>query len=185
VGQAGGAGGGVGVEGVLNDVMRFTIIDSEGNVSFVAPCRTMEALVAACTTGVDTLDQFLTEASRFMPELKERVMSGLAVFDEHNSREHPLSIHAALDLLKPADLPVFRVIDDRTRQASLQPARAGVIIFNLVGKRIVQIHNTYHEIRRSGRIRIATGEAPAGRATRVVQYKLPAEWSLVPDRGEA
>lgn len=170
---------------MLNDVMRFTIIDRYGNVSFVAPCRALEALVAACTTGVDTLDELLTEATRFVPELKVRVTSGLAVFDEHNSREHPQSIHAALDLLRPADLPVFRVIDDRTRQASLQPARAGVIVFNLIGKRIVQIHNTYHEIRRSGRIRIASGEAPAGRATPVFQYKLPSDWSLVPDRGEA
>jgi hypothetical protein len=169
---------------VLNDVMRFTVIDRHGNVSFVAPCRTLEALVAACTTGVDTLDELLTAASRFVPELKDRVMSGLAVFDEHNSRNHPQSIHAALELLKPADLPVFRVIDDRTRQASLQPARAGVIVFNLVGKRIVQIHNTYHEIRRTGRIRIASGEAPAGRAARVFQYELPADWSLVPDRGD-
>ena len=33
---------------MLNDVMRFTIIDPNGGVSFVAPCRTMEALVAGC-----------------------------------------------------------------------------------------------------------------------------------------
>ena len=81
------------------------------------------------------------------------------------------------DLLRPADLPVFRVVDDRTRQASLQPARAGVIVFNLLSKRIVQIHNTYTEIKRSGRIRFARSE---GSATRVHRYQLPPDWSLVP-----
>ena len=161
---------------MLNDVMRFTIIDARGGVSFVAPCRTMEALVAACAGEPANLEELLDSASRFVPDVQERVLSGLAVFDEHNSRSNPHSIHAALDLLRPADLPVFRVVDDRTRQASLQPARAGVIVFNLVSKRIVQIHNTYTEIKRSGRIRVARDEG----GQRVHRYQLPPDWSLVP-----
>lgn len=165
---------------LLNDVMRFTIIDPEGAVSFVAACRTMEALVAACASEPKTLVEMLESASRFEPELRERVLSGLAVFDEHNSGENPRSIHAALDLLRPADLPVFRVLDDPTRQASLQPARAGVIVFNLVGKRIVQIHNTYNEITRSGRIRIPRQDGEDKLRPWVHRYELPAHWSLVP-----
>jgi hypothetical protein len=162
---------------VLNDVMRFTIIDGAGAVSFVAPCRTMEALVAGCAGQPLSLGELLETATQFVPDVRDRVLSGLAVFDEHNTRAHPNSIHAALDLLKPADLPVFRVIDDKTRQASLQPARAGVIVFNLISKRIVQIHNTYTEIKRTGRIRFARTE---GAATRVHRYSLPPDWSLVP-----
>ena len=162
---------------MLNDVKRFTIIDARGAVSFVAPCRTMEALVAACAGQPSNLENLLESASQFVPDVQERVLSGLAVFDEHNSRTNPHSIHAALDLLRPADLPVFRVVDDRTRQASLQPARAGVIVFNLLSKRIVQIHNTYTEIKRSGRIRFARAE---GSPTRVHRYQLPPDWSLVP-----
>ena len=162
---------------MLNDVMRFTIIDAGGGVSFVAPCRTMEALVAACASEPSNLEELLASAARFVPGVEERVLSGLAVFDEHNSRSNPQSIHAAFELLRPADLPVFRVIDDRTRQASLQPARAGVIVFNLLSKRIVQIHNTYTEIKREGRIRFArSDDAPA----RVHRYQLPPDWSLVP-----
>ena len=161
---------------MLNDVMRFTIIDARGGVSFVAPCRTMEALVAACAGEPANLEELLESTARFVPDVQERVLSGLAVFDEHNSRANAQSIHAALDLLRPADLPVFRVIDDRTRQASLQPARAGVIVFNLLSKRIVQIHNTYTEIKRSGRIRLARPEGPV----RVHRYQLPPDWSLVP-----
>ncbi|MBM2812730.1 MAG: hypothetical protein HW416_3489 [Chloroflexi bacterium] len=165
---------------ILNDVMRFTVIDRDGGVSFVAACRMMEALVAACATEPDTLDRMLDAASPFAPDLREPVLSGLAVFDEHNSRGNLASIYAALETLRPADLPVFRVLDDRTRQASLQPARAGVIVFNLGSKRIVQIHNTYTEIKRSGRIRVAQPEALGRGAPRVHRYQLPDEWSLVP-----
>jgi hypothetical protein len=165
---------------MLNDVMRFTVIDERGGVSFVAPCRTMEALVAACASEPRTLAEMLEAASQFEPEIRDRVMSGLAVFDEHNSRANPKSIHSAFDLLRPADLPVFRVLDDRTRQASLQPARAGVIVFNLKSKRIVQIHNTYTEIKRTGRIRIQPREDGERPLPGVHRYKLPADWSLVP-----
>lgn len=160
--------------------MRFTVIDAGGAVSFVAPCRTMEALVAACASRPATLEQLLGLASQFEPEVAERVLSGLAVFDEHNSSGNLRSIHSALGMLRPADLPVFRVLDDRTRQASLQPARAGVIVFNLLGKRIVQIHNTYTEIKRSGRIRVPPPGGTAGGAVRVHRYRLPPDWSLVP-----
>jgi hypothetical protein len=167
--------------GLRNDVMRFTVIDDAGGVSFIAPCRTLDALVAACAAGPLTLAALLDAASRFEPELRDHVQSGLAVFDEHNTREHHVSIHSALELLRPADLPVFRVLDDRTRQASLQPARAGVIIFNLADKRIVQIHNTYHEIRREGRIRVARAEGAVTGGGRVHRYQLPPDWSLVPN----
>jgi hypothetical protein len=165
---------------MLRDVMRFTLIDAWGGVSFVAPCPTMEALVAGCAEAPDSVDRLLDAASRFAPELRSRVTSGLAVFDEHNSRTNLASIHAALDLLRPADLPVFRVLDPRTRETSLQPARAGVIVFNLVGKRIVQIQNTYHEIQRSGRIRLAPSDGSSRSASRLHRYKLPPEWALVP-----
>jgi len=169
---------------MLNDVMRFTVIDAQGGVSFVAPCRTMEALVAACASEPESLEALLAAASVFEPELPDRVLSGLAVFDEHNSRANLAWIHSALGLLRPADLPVFRVLDQRTRQASLEPVRAGVIVFNLLGKRIVQIHNTYAEIKRSGRIRIPRREGTQSGA-RLHRYELPPDWSLVPakDRG--
>jgi len=30
--------------------MRFTVVDPRGRVSFIAPCSTLEALVAACAS---------------------------------------------------------------------------------------------------------------------------------------
>ena len=77
-------------------------------------------------------------------------LSPLAVFDEHNAYGNFTAIHSALDHLRPHELPPFRVVDDRTRQASLQPVKAGAIIFNLPKRRIVQIQNTFSDVQRMG-----------------------------------
>jgi hypothetical protein len=163
----------------MNDVMRFTIIDPAGTASFVAPCAVLEALVAACASGPKTLADLLASAEPYAPGLSDHITSALAVFDEHNSPENYAAIHGALDYHQPRDVPAFRVVDDRTREAALQPVRAGVVLFNLVEKRIVQIHNTYNEIRRKGRIRVLDA---ATRQPRVHSYELPADWALVPGR---
>jgi hypothetical protein len=161
----------------MNDVMRFTVVDVLGKVSFVAPCNVLEALVAACARQPRTLEALLKHAEPFAPGLYDRVSSGLAVFDEHNSRHNLRAIHGALDYFSARDLPVFRVLDPRTQEAALQPVRAGVVIFNLVEKRIVQIQNTYNQIRRKGRIRVLDASL---RPSRVQSYELPADWALVP-----
>jgi hypothetical protein len=160
--------------------MRFTVIDVHGRVSFVAACSALEGLVAACTAQPRTLEQLLSSAEQFLGgELEDHVLSGLAVFDEHNSPANFRWIHAALDYCLPQDAPVFRVVDPRTEEMSLSPVRAGVVVFNLVSKRIVQIQNTYAEIRRKGRVRVLHDNRPTGQ---VYRYELPADWSLVPSR---
>ncbi len=160
-------------------MMRFTIVDDDATISFVGPDRSLHALVAGCATEPATIRELLEEASLFAPDLRDRVMSGLAVFDEHNSRDNLRWIHAAFGYCKPEDMPVFRVLDDKTRQMSLSPAWAGVVVFNLKAKRIVQIHNTYADIKRKGRLRIMEGATPTNRIRR---YELPAEWTVVPER---
>ena len=157
--------------------MRFTIIDRAGKVSFVGPCASLEALVAGCARQPQSLGELLEAAAPFDPALRDYVLSGLAVFDEHNSPNNVRNIHAALDYCTPAELPVFRVYDERTLEASLTPVKAGVVVFNLVDKRIVQIQNTYNEIRRRGRVRFVENGRPTNRGRR---YELPADWSLVP-----
>ena len=163
----------------MRDVMRFTVIDPRGRVSFVAPCGALEALVAACASQPRTLEQLLAAAEPFAGELGDRVLSGLAVFDEHNSPTNYKWIHAALDYCLPQQTPVFRVVDPRTEELSLTPVRAGVVVFNLGAKRIVQIQNTYAEIRRRGRVRVMRNNQPTDRVHR---YELPPDWSLVPSR---
>jgi hypothetical protein len=82
-----------------------------------------------------------------------------------------------LEICPPGTEPVFRVVDDVTREASLTPSRAGAIVFNLIAKRIVQLMNSYREIKRSDRAQVFDGRA----MTRdVYSYRLPREWALVP-----
>lgn len=166
--------------GIIKDVMRFTLVDEHSRVSFVAPCYALDAFVAACGKQPRTILELLEHATPYCGDLPDYVLSGLAVFDEHNSPANYRAIHAALDYCKPPELPVFRVVDDRTREASLQPVRAGVVLFNLQEKRIVQIQNTYAEIKRKGRVRLVEGKTITNRVQR---YELPPDWTLVPGPG--
>ena len=160
-------------------LMRFTVVDSRSTVSFIGPDRALHALVAACATGADSIEQVLDKIAPFVGELRERVLSGLAVFDEHNSRGNTRWIHAAFDYCKREEVPVFRVLDDRTREISLSPVWAGAVVFNLKARRIVQIQNTYSDIKRKGRLRVMEGAKPTNRVRR---YELGPEWTVVPER---
>ncbi len=157
--------------------MRYTIIDNKGTVSFVASCDTLLPLVAGCARDPRELDELLSYADEYASGTRDRVVSGLAVFDEHNTPENHGAIHQALSHLRPHEIPTFRVLDDRTREASLTPVHAGIVIFNLRAKRIVQIQNSYAEIRRKGR---GTAAQPTSPDRRVIRYELPSYWSLVP-----
>lgn len=160
-------------------LMRFTVVDDRTTVSFIAPDRALHALVAACATGARTLDELLERAAPFAGDLRERVLSGLAVFDEHASRDNLRWIHAAFDYCRREEVPVFRVLDDRTREVSLSPVWAGAVVFNLKARRIVQIQNTFSDIKRKGRLRIMEGATPTNRVQR---YELGPEWTVVPER---
>lgn len=159
------------------NVMRYTVIDRRGAVSFVAHCHALTALVAACAWSPTDLREFLDIGEGYYRGIREYVSSGLAVFDEHNTADNPEAIHAALRVCRPFEVPVFRVVDEVTGQASLQPVKAGLILFNLLDKRIVQIMNSYAEIQRGGLVRFYDGERWAGG---VFRYELPLEWALVP-----
>jgi hypothetical protein len=159
------------------NIMRYTIVDEEGTVSFIAPCESLLPLVAGCARDPRSLADLLDIADEYNSGMRESVLCGLAVFDEHNTRDSHQAIHSALDYCRPHELPVFRVVDGRTREASLTPVHAGAVIFNLRAKRIVQIQNSYAEIQRRGRSRAAR---PASPERRLIRYELPRYWALVP-----
>jgi hypothetical protein len=159
------------------NIMRFTVIDSGGTVSFVGPCSALVPLVAACAKNPSSLEALLEAVEPYHAALRDYVLSGVAVFDEHNAPGNYESIHAAIRYFPSSEWPVFRVVDDTTRQASLQPVKAGAILFNLRRKRIVQLQNSFAEIGRTGHVRIYDGDRPTNRVRR---YRLPEEWSLVP-----
>lgn len=160
------------------NLMRYTVVDKWGAVSFVADCHALSALVAACAEGARDLQELLEYAERYDRRLQEYVTSGLAVFDEHNANGNHTAIHQAIKYCPPHEIPVFRVVDDETRQVSLQSVKAGIIIFNLHDRRIVQIQNTYAEIQRKGKVRLHDGRRLTNK---VYTYELPEEWSVVPN----
>ena len=159
------------------NLMRCTVIDASGAVSFIVDGDAIPALVAACTRNPSNLAGLLEHAEPLYGDLRERVLNGLAMFDERNVPGQYQAIHAALDICAPHQQPVFRVVDDRTREASLQPVKAGAVLFNLNRKRIVQLQNSYREITRTGRHRVFDGRT---HTNRVFSYRLPREWAIVP-----
>ncbi len=159
------------------NLIRCTVVDRQGAVSFVAHADALPALVAACAANPSSLDKLLELSEPYYSDLRDYVQAGLAVFDELNLRGRYDAVHEALRCTPPHEQPVFRVVDSLTQEASLRPVKAGAIIFNLKAKRIVQVMNSYREIRRSGHARIFDG---CGYTETVFSYRLPREWALVP-----
>jgi hypothetical protein len=159
------------------NLLRCTIIDHAGGISFLTHGDAIPALVATCTTNPVTVPELLDRTEELYHGLADYVEAGLSVFDEHNTPGHYETIHRALTTLARHKQPVFRIVDTLTREASLRPVKAGVVIFNLKAKRIVQIMNSYNEIERAGKARVFDGQRHTARTFR---YKLPEEWALVP-----
>ena len=74
-------------------VMRYTLIDKSGTISFIAPWNTLKALVAACSRkpAPEDLSTVLEAASKYSSGLHEYVLNGLAVFDEHYTTQDETS----------------------------------------------------------------------------------------------
>jgi hypothetical protein len=155
---------------------------TEGEVlalAFRRGCSTLYYMkTAAVTIRLDpSLEELLDRIAPYYGNLREYVLGGLAVFDERNVEGRYGAIHRALELCAPHEQPVFRVVDDLTREASLRPVKAGAVLFNLRAKRIIQLQNSYWEINRTGRGRIFDGTRMTAD---VFSYRLPKEWALVP-----
>ena len=159
------------------NVIRCTVVDGQGAVSFIVQADALAALTAACSASPSSLEELLEEAESYYHNLGEQVLNGLAIFEEHNAEGNYQTIHRALKFCAPHEQPVFRVVDAFTREASLRPVKAGAVVFNLRAKRIIQIVNTYQEIRRTGHARVFDG---SGLTDSVYRYRLPKDWALVP-----
>jgi hypothetical protein len=159
------------------NLVRITIVEPAGGISFVADAEALPALAAACARNPATATALLEHAEANYGGLRDRVLNGLAMFDERNVADNYKAIHHALAFCAPHELPPFRVVDEATREESLRPVKAGAVLFNLIQKRIVQIQNTYREITRTGRAPIFDGESHTGR---MFTYRLPRDWAIVP-----
>lgn len=157
--------------------IRYTVTDGQGTASFVGPGHAIKMMVAACSREPETLRELLEHVRKYDAKFVSDVLNGLSVFDEHNVQDDTGNIESRIAESSPDELPPFRVFNETTRAASSQPAQAGLIIFNLTARRIVQVQNSYEEIQRSDRGRIRK----SGEPTRsLYHYKLPQEWALVP-----
>jgi hypothetical protein len=159
------------------NLLRFTIIDERGGVSFIAHGDALPAFVKACSFYPQSVEDLLDLTAPYYASLKEYVLSGLAVFDEHNLEGHFDSIHADLAFAPKYEKPVFRIVDDVTREASLRPVGAGAVLFNLPERRVVQLVNTYRQVRRQGRARVFDGDSWT---PEMFPYRLPSDWAIVP-----
>jgi hypothetical protein len=156
---------------------RYTVVDSDGTVSFNGPAHILKMLVAACAEGARTVMELLDHLEPYDEQAADYVRHGLRRFDEHNVADETDHFDRLLAELPPAELPPFRVYDDASQQAASRPGRLGLVIFNLAERRIVQVQNSYAEIERRDRGRIRRAGKPQ---RRYYSYELPGEWSLVP-----
>jgi hypothetical protein len=157
--------------------MRLTVLDAQSTISFIAHSSAAVALTAACASDPITLHDLLAASQRFDRGLRQHILHGLAVFDEHNVVDDLHVIHRQLAELPARETPVFRVLDPVTREASLRPVRAGNVLFNLPAKRIVQIENTYEPLVRAGQVNFHNGKFLS---IRLLPYELPPAWTIVP-----
>lgn len=159
------------------NLLRLTFIDASGGISFIAHGEALPALLKSCATDPPSTADLIERAERYYHGLRERVENGLAMFDERNTQDHHETIHAALAQARPDESPLFRIVDEVTREASLQPVKAGAVIFNLMDHRIITLQNGYQEITRTGRGEVFDGERMTGAR---FTYRLPQSWALVP-----
>jgi hypothetical protein len=159
-------------------VIRYTVIDPRGTVSFVAPVESLKPLIAACSHRPVSVGELLRAVRPYDDQLADEVTRGLAVFDEHVTADHPERLHELLDAAPDHAGPVFRVLDERSRQESMRAVRGGLILFNLKAQRIVQVHNNLVRVRRRDRGRVRASGVPMD--GNLYSYELPEDWSLVP-----
>jgi hypothetical protein len=158
-------------------MMRFTVIDDSGTVSFAGPGHCLKALTAACSTGASTLPALLERVQSYDAMFVDSVRRSLAQFDEHVVESDLASIVTWLDRDPDTGHAVFRVFNQRLRNMSLMPEPLGVVLFNLRDRRIVQIQNTYGQLLRKDRGRIRVAGKPVNR---YYHYALPDSWELLP-----
>lgn len=160
-----------------NALYRVNVIDQRGTVSFLAPPHGLKVLAASVSRGSQSFQELLYQARPYDAEWAESVLREVFFFDEHNVDELSDPFDEAVASGDDVDHPAFRVMTPSTRKRSLVPGRLGLVVFNLKERRIIQIHNSYDELRRKdrGRIRVA------GEPTELIfHYELPDEWALVP-----
>ncbi|CAN5710065.1 hypothetical protein BH23CHL2_BH23CHL2_17310 [soil metagenome] len=157
--------------------VRITIADPDCTISFLSPGHAIKMIVAACSRNVPTISGVFEILGQLDRDLCDSVQNGLARFDEHNLESDTRAFEQTMAVTPTNQLPPFRVYNPELRNASLEPGRLGLIVFNLKSKRIVQILNHYGEIYRNDRGRIRVSGEPS---RTLYRYRLSSDWALLP-----
>lgn len=156
---------------------RVNLIDERGTISLLTPPHGPKMLTAVAGLGLETSRDMLEAVRSMDADWIRQVQSQLAMFDEFNI---DVLDEGWREMVEEADTivhPAFRVIDGVTRSRSLVPGSLGLIVFNLKQRRIIQVHNSWDELERSGEGRYRT---EGDEEEHKYSYSLPETWSLVP-----
>lgn len=161
----------------FQSMMRFTVVDSEGSVSFAGPGHCLKIITAACSRDPADHQELLNTVREYDERFAERVLDDLAIFDEFVAADRSRSIDRWIQSNAATNQPTFRIYNQQLRNMSLNAETLGIVLFNLVERRIVQIQNAYGEILRTDRGRIRIDGKPV---RRYYHYALPDHWALLP-----
>jgi len=137
----------------------------------------MKMLTAGCAKEPADFWELMEAVGQYDQVFARTVIDGVRIFDEHNTRDDHSEIVTRIDESKSRDDPPIRVLDEITRRRSLEPIGAGLVVFNLVARRIIQVQNSYAELEPKGRGRLREQGRPV---QRLYHYALPATWTILP-----
>ncbi len=156
---------------------RVNLIDERGTVSLLTPPHGPKMLTAVAGLGLESSRDMLEAVRSMDADWIRQVKSQLAMFDEFNVDSLDEGWQEMIEEADTVVHPAFRVIDGVTRSRSLVPGSLGLIVFNLKQRRIIQVHNSWDELERTGEGRYRVeGDAEE----HMYSYSLPETWSLVP-----
>ncbi len=119
-------------------MVRFTIRDMEKTVSFGEDAGLTQALVAACASEPELLEDLLPAVEPYAPGTAGRVMTGLLAFDqvaEDGSPAFPEQ-DAADDVGTWRPSRAFEVFDPRSEWLARTPDDEGLVCIDLRGRSI-------------------------------------------------
>jgi len=119
-------------------MVRFTIRDTEKTVSFGEDARLAQALVAACASEPELLEDLLPAVEPYAPGTAGRVITSLLAFDqvaEDGSQDFPEQ-DGDDGARTWRESSTFEVIDPRSEQLSRTPDDEGLVYIDLKGRSI-------------------------------------------------
>lgn len=112
-------------------VMRYTLIDKSGTISFIAPWNTLKALVAGCSRrpAPEDLLTLLEAASKYDSGLQDYVLNGLAVFDEHYTARDAINSGEKTELNAQLERELRELLDKSSELPERPPSETEAGIF--------------------------------------------------------